>query len=806
MLRYYLFSFAVLFVLNLGPTCFAVPKMQEADEVEVEEAEEIAEFETEEASETQEKMLRELMADPYVKEHLGWMLVIGQHPMYLLIDEDRGEPTVGERVPPWGAKTKEDYVERVRRNLNSLEKIPQLKINYQWSALELQHMCEHFPDIYEKMKEYYRKGQLDFVDGSYSQAHLQVLTSESNWRQFEYGQKVYKELFDKNVDIYARQETGLHDQVPQLLRQFGYKFAAMPAFHAAMELVSGRFELIVQEGLFEPVAGDDFINWVALDGSTVPLYVNIALGWGSIRRAYELQQDMYSAPKIISIFPDLDEVPRHVFEEYSSLFDWVLLREGLEKRFKAAPPRGTARFYCYWSYLEGVWAEELMRTMRKAEDAALLAEQLYCMAKLAGRPTDKSEEIRQVWKTILKSQHHDISWIEVTDLKRKSINRLKKATDKCNQIMAEVADKLTEDDNDSMTVFNGLPRARNCLVRLDGKQSLKGSKFQQFKGESIGFVDIPAGGFTSFGISHSASSSKQTSLPEKIKTNHYSVELSRQGLMTQITARDGTCLLKTGDYLGGEIKARIDKKWVNNRNAECSFYSGPVCDILERKTSLADISLSERYYFFKDQPFIKVEIEFDFNGNTVGYMWFDETKINVYYPTRGSDIYNDIPFGYIQARESRPIFATNWLYCGGLAYVNRGTVKHWVKDGVIANVIAWGSTHFTNRLHWDWVDSDQYDIRLYGKQKIEYFLIPLGKFDGNKIVQQVNAMTSPVYVTKGKGQKSFYEVKDKELAVTSVYEKDGQVRARGYKLPSDTKSKYRNWEIVNIPITNVKQD
>jgi hypothetical protein len=127
-LRYYLFSLAILFALNCSPFCRAVPKMQEDEEQKVEE---IDEFEEEEASEIQVKLLRELMADPYVKEHLGWMLVIGQHPMYLLIDEDRGEPPVGERIPPWGAKTKEGYVERVKRNLNSLAEIGQLKINYQ---------------------------------------------------------------------------------------------------------------------------------------------------------------------------------------------------------------------------------------------------------------------------------------------------------------------------------------------------------------------------------------------------------------------------------------------------------------------------------------------------------------------------------------------------------------------------------------------------------------------------------------------------------------------------------------------------
>jgi hypothetical protein len=199
-----------------------------------------------------------------------------------------------------------------------------------------------------------------------------------------------------------------------------------------------------------------------------------------------------------------------------------------------------------------------------------------------------------------------------------------------------------------------------------------------------------------------------------------------------------------------------------------------------------------------------ISTEFDFDGNEVGYFWFDKTKINVYYPTSGSKVYHNIPFGYRESRQSRPVFPTDWLYCGGLVYVNRGNIKHRVEDGVIANVLGWGGNHFSNRLHWDWLESSQYDLRLYGKQKIEYFLIPVGKFDGNKIVQQVNAMTSPVFITKGKGSKSFYEIKDKDLAVTSVYEKDGQVRARGYKLPSDTKSKYRNWEIVNIPISNVK--
>jgi len=760
----------------------------------------------EEMSSKQERILQELINDPYVKAHLGWKLVIGQHPMYLLIDEDRGTPRVGERVPPWGAPNKEEYVERVRRNLSSLDKIGDLRINYQWSAVELNHMCENFPDVYQQLKKHYDNGMLDFVDGSYSQAHLQVLSSESNWRQFEYGQQVYKDLFGENVDIYARQETGLHHQVPQLLDKFGYRFATLPAFHAAVEIVEGPFEFISQMGRFEAQTGDEFLKWVGLDGTTIPTYLSIHLGWGDIREQVELQKDLYSSPKIIGVFPDMDEVPKDRFEDYHRLFDWVLLRDALNERYEAAPPRAKAKVHSYWSYIEGTWAEELMRAMRQAEEKALLAEQMYCMAKLAGVEVDKGEAIKEMWKEILKSQHHDISWNEVTDLRRKSIDRLKGVIEKSEAMMAELSEKLVNKDSDSINVFNGLTRDRVCFVELEKGKALESEPdFQRVNGRCIGFVRVPAGGYKSFQITDKATVSKAADLPKRIEAKHYSIDLTDDGLMKQITTIEGKGLLKTDELLGGEIKARIGREWVNNRMADVKYHSGPVADIVERATKLGDIPLKERYYFYKNVPGIKVELEFDFDGNEVGHMWFDETKINVYYPTGGQKVYHDIPFGYVEGRSSRPLFATNWVYCGGLAYVNRGTVKQRVEDGVIANVLAWGGNHFTNRLHWDWVDSDQYDIRLYGKQRIEYYILPVGEFDGSKIVQQVTDITSPIHTTMGRGEKSFYHMDAEDRAITSVYEKDGQVWARGYQLPTNGNKKYRNWEIFNQPVKGMRK-
>ena len=748
------------------------------------------------ADEMPEYIFEQLQQDPFVKEHFSWKLAFCQHPMYLLIDEDRGEPTVGERVPPWGAPNATQYVERVRRNLQSLEDLPELKLNYQWSAVELQTMVQNFPDVYTWLKKLYEKGSLDFLDGSYSQAHLQVLGSESNFRQFEYGQEIYKELFDKKIDVYARQETGLHLQLPQLLRQFGYRFMTLPAFVATVEIVDGKFAFVAREGRFEPVVGDEFVDAVALDGSTIPAYL-----MPTFEEVDELQQDLFSTPKITYQFPDLDEVDREKYEQYQLLFDWVLLRDALIERYEVVPTRAKAKVFTDWSYIEGVWAEELLRTNKLAEEKVVLAEQLSCMAKIAGLTLDKGSQIKDIWNTILKSQHHDISWIEVTDLRRKSINRLQKAVETCNKMIMKIAEQLVEKDENSIAVFNGLPRERRCLLQLKGKKTLDGPpKLQNFKDQSIGFMDAPAGGFESFKVTKNPSSSNKAPLPEKIDTNHYDIEFSKTGLVKQITTSEGKDLLDSTDYLGGEIRARIDKKWVDNRKARFTYYTGPVFDVVERSGLLGEIPLTEVYYFFKDEPLIKARIEFDFNGNEVGYFWLDKTKINIYYPTTGSKVYHDIPFGYVQAKQQRPLFATNWLYCGGLVYVNRGTVKHWLHDGVIANVVAWGGNHFSNRLHWDWLESPQYDVRLYGKQKIEYFLIPCGQFDGSKIAQKVNDLVSPVFTCTGNGRKSFYNIKDSELLTTSIYPKNSQIWARGYKLPSDKKSKYKNWEIFNTPI------
>lgn len=968
-----------------------------------------------------------LAEEPFnITNYLNLQIAICDHPMYMLIDQDRGVPIIGERVPPWGAPDAEAYVQRVKRILIALKKDPEAKVNFEWSACELNELAHRFPDVIQGIREAYQRGQLDFVDGAYSQAHMSTFGSESNWRQFQYGLEVFQQLVGEKIVVYASQEDQLAPQIPQILHDFGYKYMVMPAFPWRLTITKGPFDLLGSPGYYLR-KGCEFINASALDGSSVPAYFpTMDPTMHTVHAAW--MRDLWGPPPLLLTFPDMEEY-------HNPLAGWakpVLLEHALDERFKAAPPRASGRVSTYESYDEGVWAEEYLRANRLAEENAVLAGDLLAMGKLAGHSDENLHaKLGDIWRTILKYEHHDVTWIEVTDLRRQGITNFLYSVKGSRQLMAEVATQLVEKADDSEAVFNGLTHARSALLEVSASQIPGGGgQFQKFGNRYLGFRRLPAGGFKSFALAPDGwTESKERLMPKRITTDYYTVELSKDGLMNQITTSKGENLLVASNYLGGEIRAVIGNQWVNNRSATCRFYDGEVCSILERSglfgvsapaktapspgptwvregkvggdlllrgksylsagglgthddltvamwikptsldyplqallhsdgwdfgafhfmlrddgrlqvavngndpvdtfsvstlgkslgkwvhvavvyngptkrvtlyingkkdsetalkvavpvtledfrmgawnqeprffhgalddvriysTALDDaeiaeiaaggtavdskdllawwkldetsgneaadtsgnghpatvtsgefvasqrrIPLRERYYFFKHQPFIKVELVFNFNGNTIGDMNIEETKLNVYYPTRGGEIYHDIPFGYVPAGDNEQLFATSWLDDSGLVYVNCGTIKLWVHGGVIANTIAWGGRRFDNRLQWGWTNARQYDLRLYDEQKIVYYLIPSGRFDGPAITRAVEDVRTPVYITPGSGQKSFYQIRDPNLAVTSLFKKDGQVWVRGYQMPSATIGLFRDWLIFNTPL------
>ena len=764
-----------------------------------------------------------------MKNFVEWKNVLCQHPMYLLIDRDRGKPTVGERIPPWGAPDAKEYTKRVKRNLESLEKFPDLKINYQFSGVEMEDMARDFPEVIEEMKRWARKGRIAFIGGTYSQPHLHVFGPESNIRQFEYGLEVFKRLFNFKITSYARQETGLHAQLPQILNAFGYRFAVVPAFYWSLRFIDGpSFPEIIGNSHFQSfVQGEEFTYWQGLDKNSIPLYLKSS----SAHVEEDEQRDLFHSPILCIDFPDLQEVSESWYREKRKRGGFYLVDEALKEQLEKHPPTSRAKLYAYWSYIEGMWAEVLCRKNKEAEIKAVQAEAMVAMAHLVGERIEAQEKIDKIWKNILTSQHHDVYWIEVTDLKKKALRWLSEAVRVSEEIIEEAESKIAKkiytgkEGGKVLVVFNTLPKERKGIVRIKTEDNVrivndedKELPTQRIGGE-INFVDtLPSFGYKVYRLRKEENQglvdTKKECLEDlEFENQYYKVRIREDGLFeSMIEKGSGQELLDTKRYLGGEIRGWIKDKDVSTRNRGkiTRIEQGRVGKLIVIEGSLEDIRYKKRIMLYNDLPIIDVDIDLSFKGSEVGIFWIDESKLNIYWPTQGGKISYDIPFGVEKGKEERPLFAINWLDIStdkyGLTYINKGTPKHWVRDGVIANVIAWGGSKFSNRQHLVWLKRTQYDLKLYGSHTISYSLYPhQNDWKKANVVNVAQDLSFPLlaYLEDGhKGilsrEKSLFRLLSHNLIMSSIQSQQGKIRCRVYNVGDEAPPKVKEVRLLKI--------
>jgi len=728
-----------------------------------------------------------------------WQIAICYHPMYMIQDEDQGVPALPERTPPWGCDSAEEYLERVKRNLTSLEEDPELTLNYEWSIHALADIAERFPDVHKRMRSAAERGQLCFLGGEYSLAHTHTFSSEAAWRQFEYGTQLFRELYGQDITVHAHQEVHVFRQLPQLLKEFGFEFLVLPAFPWGLTITSGEFDLLGYERAYHLKKGDDCITIEALDGTGIPglFTTNVRL----TRPVIHMGRGPWSAPPVFIDFPDLEEYHNPMEGKAQS----VLLDKAAAERFEAAPPRATGQIYSYYSYCEGIWAEAHQRASKGAEDHAIQAGNLLAMSRLKACSPGLQDELDSMWRTILKYQDHEATWINVSFLRQKAIDLFAESEQAAGDMMATAGKAMVSPDENTVSVFNGLTRGRTVPLQLEDNEALPGSgtEMQRVGDKIVGVLELPSLGSRSFEVAAAAPSpSMSAALPSQFKTQDYDVELTENGLIQSITTATGEAVLRADAYLGGEMRCVIDDRWVDNRQATVEFLDGPVCSIVQRDSRIGTIPVKESYQFFKTQPLIKCSVELDFNDDRVGDFHIEESKLNIYLPTPGKTVYGDTQFAVEEFKNEEQIIAQNWVYSGGLIHVNRGTPKYWFRDGLIANTIAYGGDDWTNRIHpdnWNKRNKD-YPQFLNGKQTIEYWLIPFGSYDAAGVVKRVEDAVAPVTILSGRADFSLGEITAPGLVVTALYERGEEVMARGVQLPTESAMRFRAWEIFNIPL------
>jgi alpha-mannosidase len=97
-------------------------------------------------------------------------------------------------------------------------------------------------------------GWADVAGGTYAEAEDALLPLESILWQFRHGGQVYRaHLDERNVETYARRRFGLHVQLPQIAKRFGFRYALHLGFDG------GRF----------PVVPETKRLWESPDGSSL---------------------------------------------------------------------------------------------------------------------------------------------------------------------------------------------------------------------------------------------------------------------------------------------------------------------------------------------------------------------------------------------------------------------------------------------------------------------------------------------------------------------------------------------------------
>ena len=578
------------------------------------------------------------------------------------------------------------------------------------------------------------------------------------------------------------------------------------------------------------------MRWVGLDGTEVPLYLHRITPGASMKdiMATEAMTGLLHWPPILVESPDLIEVDDAWIEDHAEA-DLVLLDEALPQRLERHPPRSRARFYSQWSYIEGIRAEELLRSNCEAEASALRAESLsaVAMALVGWQP----ESTREIWKTILSTQHHDAYCFCAPELKAKCIGWLKEARGAADLIAKRAAHavvagtRIPAGEGSPFICFNAAPCPTRSVVTApcEGEgavvEDVSGRRvpadcFTDHDGQrKVRFVaDFPGLGYSLFRVRKTGetTSVEAVTVPVSFQNRFYAATVSPDGTFLSLALPSGERLLQEppgGHSLRAEDSTGLgvrrpagapQENWQPPRHGpQLSWEPGkpsrvrrsPLGVTLEAAGRMGPRVTAEfAVTFYNELPRIDLQWKFIFAAASIGTFYDDETKLRVLWPLafRGA-IHHDIAFGVVSTAEERPFVPASWVDVSdgtkGLAYFHLGTGKHWVRDDVLVNLFAWGEeTEAIGSRMWrqNWLKC--FDQRLTGSHTIRAALLPhAGDWRSAHIVTAARGFgAEPLSIPCGAQDghlppaETILSMRSPGACVTAVFPSESELRCRMY--------------------------
>src|SRR5690606_23889288 len=152
--------------------------------------------------------------------------------------------------------------------LDKLAEHPEWKLGLEiepetWDSVRL-----HDRPAYDHFRQVATDRRIEFTNPSYAQPYCYNISGESIIRQFSYGMAKMRRHFPQvSYSTYAAEEPCFTSSLPQILKQFGFKYAVLKTPNTCW-------------GGYVRAYGGQLVNWIGPDGSsmlTVPRYASEAL-------------------------------------------------------------------------------------------------------------------------------------------------------------------------------------------------------------------------------------------------------------------------------------------------------------------------------------------------------------------------------------------------------------------------------------------------------------------------------------------------------------------------------------------------
>ncbi|WNQ10518.1 alpha-mannosidase [Paenibacillus aurantius] len=419
---------------------------------------------------------------------------------------------------------------------------------------------EHYPELYERIKERIAEGRWELVGGMWVEPDLNLPSGESLVRQLVLGQGFYQEEFGKRSAIEWLPDTfGYCASLPQILQ-----LAGMPYFMTTK----------LNWNDTNPFPYDLF-DWVGIDGTSVIAYLNHGVNehtrpkdvdehWKSYK-----QKDRHPEQMLLYGHGDGGGGVTNEMVEFAERSAWMtgqpVSRFSTAEAFfgEMAERRPTLPKWYGDLYLElhrGTYT-----THAAAKRSNRKAEVLYREAEVWGQFADPNgrkakQELEPGWKLMLLNQFHDIipgtSIPEVYVTSREEYKKVFAIGEESltGSLKALAAKVTTEGEGIPYVVFNSLGWDRGEVVTIEGSFGLEypavfdaeGNRLEADvqrteNGETLSVYvpSLPAFGYTTLWIrpaqveSTVSAEDKKEAFPEVWETEHYVLEFNPVGEITR---------------------------------------------------------------------------------------------------------------------------------------------------------------------------------------------------------------------------------------------------------------------------------